>query len=168
MDRSGSEGSGEEWQERNGNLKHGGNMTDIQKELARLTKLGGGILKAEAVVEAAKSKKNPLHDSFNWDDTSAAELWRLRQAREIIRVTVIVMEGDSEPIRAYASLMADRTQDGGGFRSMVAVLSDKDTRAQLLEEALSELDAMKARYGRLKELAAVFAAASKVRKRKVA
>ena len=143
-------------------------MNEIQKELARLTKLGGGVLKPEAVVKTAKSKKSVLHECFDWDDTSAAKLWRLRQARELIRVSVVILEDDSEPVKMYVSLMADRTSKGGGFRTVQAVMSDKELRAQLLDEALAELQAMQARYGRLKELAKVFAAVKKVRKRKTA
>lgn len=44
-----------------------------------------GALRAEDVVEEARSAKSPLHDWFEWDDSVAAEQYRLQQARQLVR-----------------------------------------------------------------------------------
>lgn len=43
-----------------------------------------GKLTAEELVARAADPKNPLHSSFEWDDTAAAHEYRLIQARRLI------------------------------------------------------------------------------------
>ena len=132
---------------------------DVYRELEKIRKKCGGVLKAEAVVTAAKNPNNPLHDRFEWDDTEAATRWRLRQARELIRVSGQVIEGDSEPIQAYVSLKSDqRIRDGGMFRPMVEVLQDDDLSEQLLADAKEDMLAFTRKYRKLKKLKDVIAA----------
>jgi len=48
--------------------------TDLRlAELERLRRAGKGILRPEAVVEAATDPKNVLHDQFEWDDGAAGQ-----------------------------------------------------------------------------------------------
>ena len=51
-----------------------------------------------SVVERAKNKKSILHKLFEWDDSEAAEQYRLQQARNIVNhvVEVIVIRGNLE------------------------------------------------------------------------
>ena len=138
-------------------------MNEIQEELARLMKLGGGILRPVEVVKAAKPKKSPLHDCFEWDDEKAGHEYRLNQARHLI-VSVVVVASGGEMLQAHISLKPDRYSPGGGYRAMVDVLSDKELRAQMLAEALAELEVFRRKYKDLKELAGIFAAMKKARK----
>lgn len=57
----------------------------VKKELRRLLVRDGGILTPSSVIEAAKDPKNPLHSCFQWDDRKAANLYRVEQARHLIR-----------------------------------------------------------------------------------
>jgi len=136
-------------------------MNEIQEELAKIAKRNGGVLMPAAVVKAARRESSPLHDRFTWDDSKAAQKHRLWEARQLI-VTVRVIVNDSEPFNAYISLKPDRPE-GGGYRAMVEVLSDKELRAQMLGDALAELEVFRKKYKDLKELASVFAATKKVR-----
>lgn len=45
-----------------------------------------GEIEPAAVVEAARSKKSPLHDRFEWDDSVAGHQYRLQQARHLIKL----------------------------------------------------------------------------------
>lgn len=130
------------------------------KELERIAAKSHGVLQPLAVIEYARNENTALHKHFDWDDSVAGAKWRLEQARHLIRVTVTMIQpsagGQEQSIRAYVSLTSDRYKDGGGYRATTAVLSDKDMRAQLLADALSELIAFKAKYAMLKELAGVF------------
>jgi len=134
----------------------------IQKELETIRKRHNGLLRPADVVEFAKDKATALHGQFTWDDGKAAEEYRLWQARMIIRVTVSVMPKVEKECRAYVSLMNDRQRDGGGYRSMVSVLSDAERREALLQEALAELNVFRRKYALLKELAPVFAAIDEI------
>ena len=120
-----------------------------------------GTLKPEAVVKYAKNKKTALHSKFNWDDSSAAEHWRLEQARGIIRVTVTVLPNQDMPVRAFVSLRDDRNVNIG-YRNITSVLSDEELRRQLLNDALSEMQVFKRKYAQLKELESVFMAMEEI------
>lgn len=126
----------------------------------------GGVLLPEKVVDAARAKGHPLHGSFEWDDSVAGELYRIYQARNIIRVNVEVIGPKEEETeaRVWVSLTPDRQEAGGGYREVVSVLSDKEMRAQMLADALAEMRTFEVKYARIKELAAVFAAMRKARR----
>ena len=141
-------------------------MQPIEKELEAIRKKANGVLKPSAVVEFAEDPETALHGKFEWDDAVGAHEYRLWQAREVIRVHVTVAHADTEPTRTYVSLQGHREGDGGGYLHIKDVLSDAEWRAQLLAQALAELHAFEAKYRSLVELAGVFAAAKKVRKRK--
>jgi hypothetical protein len=130
----------------------------VHAELERIAKKHRGQLRPPDVVDAARPKTAVLHSHFEWRDGIAAERYRLVQAQMLIRVTVTMIEtGDdqSREFRAFVSLSSDR-QSKQGYRTMVSVMSNPTWRAQLLEDALSELNAFRLRYKSLVELATVF------------
>ena len=126
-----------------------------------------GLIKPDRVVEAARPKDSPIHDQFEWNNSAAAEKYRLIQASELIRVSVEIIDcgEDRDPVmvRAFTSLTTERGESGG-YRATVQVLSNKQMREQMLEDAITELQAFEKRYAILKELAEVFAASRKLRK----
>jgi hypothetical protein len=136
---------------------------EIIGELEKIRREDDGILRPERVVEVATDPGHPLHQQFEWDDTIAGQQWRLQQARHMINVCVTIIPKTETANDVYVSLVSDRTKAGGGYRTMVDVLSKKELREQLLGQALTELDEMERKYHELKELAGVFAAARKVR-----
>lgn len=141
-------------------------MDAIAKELKRLADENRGLLLPEAVVEAARDEDSPLHSRFEWDDSKAAEAHRLWQARQLIRVTVNIIGGAEEAEeRVWVSLKSDRYGETGGYRSLVKVMTDAEMRVQLLAQALDEMELFRAKYQRLKELAEVFQAMKKVRRK---
>jgi hypothetical protein len=128
-------------------------------------------LRPKAVVDAAREPTSPLHESFEWNDTEAAERYRLGQARRLIRVAVTVLPRNNEKVRAYVSLSSDRHHPeedeelgaAGGYRSMTEVLAADDLRAIMLNDALRDLQVMERKYAQLSQLAGVFEEAAKVR-----
>jgi hypothetical protein len=136
----------------------------VAQELERIRSVDG-VLRPERVVDAARRETSPLHDLFTWDNTEAARQFRLLQARNLIRVTVTILPGETTPTRAYVSLWSDRENEGGGYRAIAEVLSAPESRERFLREALAELSVFQVKYRRLKELSAVFAATEKVKAR---
>ncbi len=131
----------------------------IEQELVLLEERDG-IIKPEAVLEFAESHPDSaLHGEFEWDDTEAAKAYRIAQANQIIRVCVRVLPstGSLERQRVFVSLPSDRNK-GGGYRSLVRVMSDDDQRAELLASARKELREFERKYHILQELAGVFSA----------
>lgn len=137
-------------------------MTYID-ELNEICNRNRGILRAEDVVEYAKNPNTQLHSKFTWDDDEAAHQWRLQQARNIIRVSVVYEKRTNTEIKAFVSMMDDRYEDGGGYRLMTTVLGDKEMRERILLQAKEELLVFKQKYSHLNELAKVFEAIDKIR-----
>jgi hypothetical protein len=130
---------------------------EIVAELKRLAAANGGELQPRAIVEAARVDDSPLHRQFDWDDTEAAEKWRLHQARQLIRVIVAyepVGDGKSVPCRVFVSLTPDREAESG-YRLTASVLADPDQRRQLLADARADMKRFTAKYQALAELADV-------------
>ncbi len=132
----------------------------VRQELLRLTKLHRGKLKPEHVVQAAEPKNSVLHGCFEWDNTVAGLQYRLWQARSLIRVTVEYSDKVLEKVHTFVSLKSDRKTTG--YRVLSEVLSDEEMRAQLLREALEDLNIFKKKYRVLQELSSVFEAIDRV------
>lgn len=135
----------------------------IQAELELVAKQNDGVLPARAVVEFARSNpQSALHAQFEWDDSVAAERFRLDQARTIIAsVTILPRDGRTVTVRAWCNLPSDRVTNPA-YRPTVEVLSDEDMRAQLLGDVLGELGRLRRKHQDLTELASVWAAVDAV------
>lgn len=133
---------------------------EIKQELHRLAAASRtGRLHWEDVVKAAKNKNSPLHSYFDFSQKAAMDAYLRQQAEGLIvsyYATIIhPTSGDKVRTRAFVSLTPDR-KNGGGYRSIVSVLSDDDLKAQMLKDALSELASFKQRYKNLQELSYLF------------
>lgn len=140
-------------------------MHDILKELERIRIQNGGVLRPKDVVEAARDPDNILHPRFEWNNTKAAEQYRLLQARQLIRVSVQVVDNgnNGEPIKAYWSYQEDRyNRAGGGYTAMVDILEDEERYAVMLEEAKKDLAIFRNRYKQLRELKRLFEVAEEL------
>lgn len=138
-------------------------MTLWESELRDIAARHRGILQPESVVEYAKSPKTALHGKFTWDDNQAAHQYRLWQARELIAVAVLVLPSTGKSYRAFVSLEDDRVRKGGGYRSLVTVLSNSVLRRKFLEEAIAEFERWQEKYKSLRELSPIFVAEDEVR-----
>ena len=137
----------------------------VIEALTRIAADNAGILRPETVVESARDEDSPLHDHFEWDDAEAAAAYRVRQARDMIRICVSYIDvspDEKMPVRVFVSLTPDREEDGRGYRVTAQVMSDTDLRRQLLADAKREMLSFKAKYQQLTELAEVFTAITKI------
>lgn len=140
-------------------------VRDALEKLALMDE--NGRLRPEAVVEDAENPDSPLHRCFTWENGEAAYRWRLHEARMLIRASyTVVVEQQAVPIktRAYVSLKSARVARSG-YTPIRRVLSEPELHAELLRNALEDLEAMERRYGHLRELKAVFSAVRRVRRR---
>ena len=136
--------------------------------LAAIAADNDGLLQVDTVIDAARPKASPLHDRFDWDDTEAAHKWRQEQARALIRVTVKYLPSVGDNVRVFVSLTTDQKEDGGGYRHLVSVMTDKDQREQLLEDAHADMLRFRQKYRHLSELANVIDAMSKLERKRLA
>lgn len=106
------------------------------------------------VLEVARDEDTELHKCFEWDDTVAAERYRLTQAREVIRFLVIKEEQvpvERPEVRFFYKIDTER-----GYEPTHIIVRDEDKYKALLEQAYAELRRFKAKYSMLEELSEIF------------
>lgn len=147
-------------------------MTDkaVIQRMQELEDANGG-LDPRAVVDDARRPESPLHPLFDWDDSEAAEKWRLHQARHHIRQVRLVIHETQVAVRkvvyvrdpgkpageaGYVSTARLREQPE---RSRAALLSELERAEQCLTRAYdvaftlglsSEIEALRARLRAVK------------------
>ena len=126
-------------------------MEIVRKELEKIRKLHGNILRPEDVVEAAQDEKSPLHRFFTWDEEKAAEEYRLWQARKLIASVTIEIRGEKTDAywNATVTIRKEKTQ---GYFTTKDVLSNEELYNQVLQEAIREIRYWQKKYGQIKEL----------------
>ncbi len=136
------------------------------QELDEICEENDGLLRARDVLDAARARDSALHTYFDWDDSSAAEQYRLAQARQVIRVSVRIIERDDRKFihRAYVSLTTDRASSDPVYRPFVSVMTDEFRYQQLLEDAMDQIRQWRKRYEDLIELKDVFDSIEKTQK----
>jgi len=113
-----------------------------------------GKCRAAALVAEARSVDSPIHDYFEWEDTLAAQKYREVQARTLIARLRVVYQKTNTPVPAFVSVERDPDVDEprGGYLDVKTAMTHDDTKEKVLWSALSELEAVRRRYGALQEL----------------
>lgn len=128
-----------------------------------------GVITARAVVEEARNPDSPLHPYFEWDEEKASEAFLLMQAEGLIRryrITVVRQEPLTKKVkvlvsRGTVSRRSIRSSEGS-YETIEDVLGDPARRAEMLDNALGELEGIKRKYEVLEELAIVWQAVDEV------
>lgn len=136
-------------------------------EIDEISRKNDGFLTPDAIVEHARNPASSLHNRFDWDDSSAAQKYRLQQARGLIRsITVTVVRQPSEPktiriqtTRAYQSLPSQRGSKG--YEKVTQIMPNNNKRNELLATVLKEMISYRNRYADLSELGDIWAAIDK-------
>lgn len=122
-----------------------------------------GVVDKAALVERARPASAPLHPCFEWNDKRAGELYRQFQARNIVNVVTVEVEGHA--VGAFPSVAVRVERDTPPRRENIRienVLSDDELRAQKINEVLAKLIRLRNEYRTLNELAVVWNAIDKV------
>ena len=124
---------------------------DPQKVYAEI---GSTQITPEEVLEKARNEKSELHKCFIWDDTIAAEKYRLGQARQIIQLLVVTpVEEEHTPMRVFQI-----TSEKNVYQPSRVFMEQPDEYKILLERAKGELKAIRNRYKMLSEMEKIFEA----------
>lgn len=116
--------------------------------------MGDSDISPEEVLEKAKDESSELHKCFEWDDTVAANKYRLQQARQIIQFIVKVPQNENEqPTRVFQISSKKNV-----YQPTVFFQRNNDEYQILLERAKTELTKFKKRYQMLSELEQVMEA----------
>jgi hypothetical protein len=129
---------------------------DVQaagEELQRLRE--AGCLTQKDVLRAARSEKSPLHDAFEWKDSKAAELYRLDQAKYLIRCVVIKrIDGEATPpVRAFVSVTTkEATRE---YVAAAEARTDPALRQQIIAAKWAALSRLRHEISEFEEFAGV-------------
>lgn len=130
----------------------GGNAQKVGQELEIIEQATD--LTAENVVNYARTHTDSeIYSILEWDNDVAGELWRRKQASQIItNIRVQIIEDDDEPknakpIRAYVQTTEPKTYD-----PIEVVVKDQNKYQVMLEKAYRELNRTKEKYADLSEI----------------
>ena len=105
------------------------------------------------LLEDARPEGSVLHPCYEWDDTKAAEKYRLHQSKLIIANLTVVSINDSEEIRpTNAFVTINERNERASYVSVVQALSNKETKEQVIRNAKAELNMFKQKYQNLVDL----------------
>jgi len=132
-------------------------------EIERVNGLFGGFAPDGQLVEASKNPDAVLHSLFDWNDSSAAQKYRLNTEKRIKRSLVAVYRSTQQvpqpqPVRVYPRARVLAPDDKTSQRlwvSTFAMLQDPEGRGQLLENARRDLQIFADKYRQLDELSSV-------------
>lgn len=137
------------------------------EELEKIRKRDGAITPT-AVVESARPEKSPIHKVFEWDDSIAAEKYRIDQANRMTRAVQVIHldikkpNQSALPARMFSSITVtspdDETKTKKVYTSTEDALQDPITRDEILGNAIRDAIAYRRKYAALQELAQVFVA----------
>lgn len=125
----------------------------IGEALAKIADERKGELTPKAVVDAARVKTHPLNPHFEWNDSVAAEAYRLDQARNLIRIVRVEDEAAEDGTsRAFISI---NDGDSTAYRPLDQIKKSADLQLALLKQADRDLQAFERRYNSLTDLCKV-------------
>lgn len=139
-------------------VSHNASAQTVGETLERI-EARDGIITREAFLEESRPETSPTHGCFEWDDSVAAEKYRLNQSSAIIRDIKVTISGDnSEPVRtmAFLNIKPNPTAQTAEYQSADIAISATDTRQIILQNALDELNRFRVKYRELVELSGVF------------
>lgn len=114
-----------------------------------------GTLTPRLVVDLASDPDHPLHDRFEWDDTIAADRYRLAQAGQLIR-SVKVRYVDAPEPKDVNAFHSTPSPDGNSSYTPVEEVVRDEVGYQLVVRAMRrEFEAFRRRYQHLEEFAAM-------------
>jgi len=114
------------------------------------------------VLELARPRSSPIHEFFTWDDTAAAEQYRLKQAQTLI--SCLVVEIENIEYRKYVTPCLIEETGSKAYVEINKARATPEIWEQILDRAMNDAILFRERYNHLKELGPIITAISKVEK----
>lgn len=128
-------------------------------EIERL-KNENGPLTTAAIVESARSPESPLHNYFEWDDSTAAESWRMAQARHLVnRIEVVIEKNGEEIVVPFMVNVIFKKNDNEplnqGYVTVEEAMTTKEYREQVIQDILNQIKILGAKAAAFRDLAEI-------------
>lgn len=106
-------------------------------------------LTPQKLVDVSRDVNHPLHGEFEWDDSVAAEAYRIVQAKQLIRdITIVKDEAEKKNDRGFVITPGQNHV----YVPLHDALNNEVWKDNLLNAAKRDMIAFIAKYRRLKEL----------------
>lgn len=150
-----------------------------------------GRLTAPDVVDTARSEESLLHPYFEWDDSAAANEYRLTQARHLIRSVVVVQSlpspkcSDPVTVRAFIQVnIPQSAEETGGdcdgdadhsdgkdveiltlssYEPLSVVVATPSLRRQAVEDILDDIDSLRRKLASIEQFAMLMPTLDEIR-----
>ena len=136
--------------------------------MEQLGKDKNGVVKPTEIVEAARAPTSPIHGFFDWDNDTAAEKYRLVQARGYVNnleVEVKFKKGSGKQ-KAYFSVREGKgKKPKKAYVTVERALTENQLRTQIIKSAMNEVLYWERKYQEYIEFADIFNAIGKTKKR---
>ena len=129
------------------------NATKVAKEIYSM----GNEVKPEQLVNFARdNEESELHKCFTWDDSVAAEKYRIYEARQVFcNLKIEIREPEKQEPK---QLRISYKTDGAGYKPTTIILQNPDEYDKLLERVRKELRTFSNKYSYLKEFSPIWEA----------
>lgn len=111
----------------------------VAAALEKIADNGSGLLTPEEVVVAARPKKSPLHDQFEWNDKTAGHQHRLNQARKLISSVIYERKVEHKIIKIPFYVRDPTVGNDQGYRKTIEIKSDEGASAELLRREVKRV-----------------------------
>ena len=125
----------------------------LREHLQAIRNEHGGLTPA-LVVEVARDPEHVLHSRFEWDDSIAAEKWRLEQAGALLRVTFRPDPEKPMDLRAFAAIKGEDSATSD-YVPTEEVASNPFAAELLLRQMKRDWQTFKRRYDHMAEFIAL-------------
>ena len=123
-----------------------------------------GEVSTRAFLDYSRPEESETHSMFEWDDSIAAEKYRLRQAAQIINQLEVRFEQEEaaeqavEVVPAYVNTMQKTLHSPARFVNIVSAMEDQEMRRHVIFNAVRELTSFRNKYQKLSCFAKLFKA----------
>ena len=114
--------------------------------------IGESVTPKQMVDYARQNPESELHKCYTWDDTEAAEKWRIQESRFIMCNLVITKVDDEEnrELTTFRVFYQTGVNDEG-YKPLTMILEKPDERQALINKAYREAQAFAEKYRTLKD-----------------
>ena len=105
----------------------------------------------QQILEKARDSSTELHKCFTWDDTEAAEKWRISEARAVVRNLKIIEQNPDKQSDPTTIRVFYKTDNESGYKPTKLILKKPDEYKSLVERCRSELLAIKQKFNSISE-----------------
>ena len=115
---------------------------DVNKIVAEIESIGDMVTPTQ-YVKFAENPESESHKTLTWDDTTAADLYRVEEARKVIRAIVIVPDEADEDKKRVSVRAYENVTDSEGNRGYVTtriIMADEHMSSELFATIYASID----------------------------